>query len=245
MNAPTPQRLDGGESRGLDVMDMVGVACAEAADEFDALKVQMRAQRDLLVQDADLLVELGLRLDAANIVDFGPVALSRAEAAHKRESNHRRRLEAVSRANFAAQTRTNASVIDLIGANSLADLARRVDCVARLQFGLLTGAIAVEAEGAAPEGWRLLAPGQVDLLIGRRRPVRMGVVPTAIGLFGELGPIVGSVALLRLTLGPERRYGVVAFAGIERDAFAEDMGADLVSFLARVIEQTAERWPLP
>lgn len=225
-------------------MDMMGAACAEAADELDALKVQMRAHRDLLLQDADLLIELGLRLDAANIVDFGPVALSRAEAAHKRESNHRRRLEAVSRANFAAQTRTNASVIDLIGAESLTDLARRVDCVARLQFGLLTGALAVESEVAAPDGWRLLAPGQVDLLIGRRKPVRMGVVPTAIGLFGELGPIVGSVALVRLALGPDRRFGVVAFAGIERDAFDPDMGSDLVTFLARVIEQTAERWPL-
>jgi uncharacterized protein YigA (DUF484 family) len=233
-----------GKFGGWDVMDMLGAACAEAADEFDAVKIQLRAHRDVLLQDQDLLGELGLRLDAANIVDFGPVALSRAEAAHKRESNHRRRLEAVSRANFAAQTRTHASVIDLIGADSLTDLSRRVDCVARLQFGLLTGAVAVEAEEAAPDGWRLLAPGQVDLLIGRRKPVRMGMVPTAIGLFGDLGPIVGSVALVRLTLGLERRFGVVAFAAIERDAFAADMGSDLVTFLARVIEQTAERWPV-
>ncbi|HEY1415906.1 MAG TPA: DUF484 family protein [Caulobacteraceae bacterium] len=226
-------------------MDMVGAACTDAVDELDALKSQLRAHRDLLLQDNELLSELGLRLDAANIVDFGPVALSRAEAAHKRESNQRRRLEAVSRANFAAQARTHASVIDLVGADSLTDLARRVDCVARLQFGLLTGALAVEAEEEAPDGWRTLAPGQVDLLIGRRKPGRMGVVPTAIGLFAELGPIVGSVSLVRLTLGASRRLGVVAFAALETDAFAPEMGSDLVTFLARVIEQTAERWPVP
>jgi uncharacterized protein YigA (DUF484 family) len=237
--------IDTSVQRGLDVMDMVGAACAEAADEIDALKAQLRTHRDLVLQDKTLLVELGLRLDAANIVDFGPVALSRAEAAHKRESNERRRLEAVSRANFAAQTRTHASVIDLIGADSLTDLARRVDCVARLQFGLLTGAVAVEAEGQAPDGWRPLAQGQVDLLIGRRKAVRMGLVPTAIGLFGDLGPIVGSVSLLRLNLGRERRSGVLAFAALETDAFDADMGADLVTFLARVVEQTAGRWSLP
>ncbi|MGH7022876.1 MAG: DUF484 family protein [Caulobacteraceae bacterium] len=227
---------------GVEDMEVVGAARAEAADEGDAVRALLRAHRDVILKDQDLLGELGLRLDAANIVDFGPVALSRAAAAHKRETNQRKRLEAVSRANFAAQTRTHASVIDLIEAVDLADLARRADCVARLQFGLLTGVVALESAECSPPGWRQLAPGQVDLLIGRRKPFRMGAVPTAIGLFGELGPIVGSVALVRLVIGPERRDGVIAFAGIETDAFTADMGSDLVTFLARVVERTAERW---
>ena len=225
-------------------MELVGAARAEAANEDDAVKALLRAHRELILSDRALLAELGLRLDAANIVDFGPEALSRAAAAHKRESSQRKRLEAVSRANFAAQTRTHASVIDLIEAIDLADLARRVDCVARLQFGLLTGVVALESPDAAPPGWHRLAPGQIDLLVGRGKLVRMGVIPTAVGLFGELGPIIGSVALVRLVMRPERREGVVAFAGVEKDAFAADMGSDLVSFLARVVERTAERWPL-
>ena len=225
-------------------MEAVGAARTETADEGDTVKALLRAHREVVLSDPRLLAELGLRLDAANVVDFGPVALSRAAAAHQRESSHRQRLEAVSRANFAAQTRTNASVIDLIEATDFADLARRVDCVARLQFGLLTGVVALEGDDGAPDGWRRLTQGQVDLLIGRHKPVRMGVVPTAIGLFGDLGPIVGSVALARLAIGPARREGVIAFAGVEADAFAADMGSDLVTFLARVVERTAERWAL-
>jgi len=205
------------------------------------VKALLRAHRDLVLGDQDLLAELGLRLDAANIIDFGPVALSRATAAHARESNHRKRLEAVSRANFAAQTRTHASVIDLIGAIDPADLARRVDTVARLQFGLLAGVVALEAASGAPEGWRTLAEGQVDMILGRRRAVRMGLAPTAIGLFGDLAPIVGSVAMVRLAIGAD--LGVLAFAAAEGDAFAADMGADLITFLARVVEGTAGRWP--
>jgi len=204
----------------------------------------LRAHREALLGDAQLLAEFGLRLYAANVVDFGPVALSRAAAAHRRESDHRQRLEAVSRANFAAQARTHASVIDLIEAADLADLARRADSMARLQFGLLTGVVAMEGEDGAPDGWRRLARGQVDLLIGRGKTVRMGVVPTAVGLFGDLGPIVGSVALVRLSVGPGKRQGVLAFAGVEADAFSADMGPDLVTFLARVVERTAERWSL-
>jgi hypothetical protein len=70
----------------------------------------------------------------------------------------------------------------------------------------------------------------------------MGVVPTAVGLFGDLAPVVGSVALIRLTIGA--RAGVLAFAGGESGAFTVDMGADLVTFLARVVERTAARWAI-
>lgn len=223
-------------------MEAVEIVCAEAEDQGESVRELLRAHRKSLLGDAQLLAEFGLRLYAANVVDFGPVALSRAAAAHRRESDQRQHLEAVSRANFAAQARTNASVIDLIEADDLADLARRADCVARLQFGLLTGVVAMEGDDGAPDGWRRLAQGQVDLLIGRDKAVRMGVVPTAIGLFGDLGPVVGSVALVRLSMGPARRQGVLAFAGVEADAFSADMGPDLVTFLARVVERTAERW---
>ena len=225
-------------------MEAVEIVCTEVEEQSEAVRELLRAHREALLGDAQLLAEFGLRLYAANVVDFGPVALSRAAAAHRRESDHRQRLEAVSRANFAAQARTHASVIDLIEAADLADLARRADSMARLQFGLLTGVVAMEGEDGAPDGWRRLARGQVDLLIGRGKTVRMGVVPTAVGLFGDLGPIVGSVALVRLSMGPARRQGVLAFAGVEADAFSADMGPDLVTFLARVVERTAERWSL-
>jgi hypothetical protein len=223
-------------------MKTARAARSNLPDDADTVRALFRAHRDLVLGDQDLLAELGLRPDAANVVDFGPVALSRATAAHARESSHRKRLEAISQANFAAQTRTHASVIDLIEAVDHADLARRVDAVARTQFGLLAGVVALEAPNGAPAGWRGLAKGQVDMILGRRRTVRMGLAPTAFGLFGDLAPIVGSVALVRLAVGSD--HGVLAFAGAEGDAFTADMGPDLVTFLARVVERTAERWPV-
>jgi hypothetical protein len=221
-------------------MESAGAARSDVIDEAETVRALFRTHRDAVLGDQDLLAELGLRLDAANIVDFGPVALSRATAAHTRESNHRKRLEAVTRANFAAQTRTHASVIDLIEAEDHADLARRVDAIARLQFALLAGVVALETPEGAPSGWRTLAEGQVDMILGRRGMVRLGLAPTALGLFGELAPVIGSVALARLTIGPN--HGVLAFAGAEGDAFSADMAPDLVTFLAQVVERTAGRW---
>jgi uncharacterized protein len=228
------------------------VSTSEASDQApaqpidpDTLRSLIRAHGEWLRGEAELLGELRLREDVANVVDFGPIALSRVSEAHRRESSERRRLEAVARANYAAQAQTHAAVIDLLEAESLEDLASRLDELARSRFGLATGAIAIEGEGGAPAGWVPLVSGQVDALVGSHRLSRLGRCPTAVGLFGALGPEIGSVALLRLQMWKAARQGVIAFGALDPLAFTEDMGAELVTFLARVVERTAERWPSP
>jgi uncharacterized protein YigA (DUF484 family) len=192
-----------------------------------------------------LLSELGLRLDVANLVDFGPIALSRVSAAHRRESDERRRLEAVARANYAAQAQTHAAVIDLMESTDLGDLAARIDHLAQSRFGLAAGVIAAETAGASPAGWVSLVAGQVDALLGPHGLARLGVCPTAAGLFGPRAPGIGSAAILRLAMWTPVRQGVIAFGAADPFAFSPEMGAELVTFLARVVERTAERWPAP
>ncbi|MGI8841259.1 MAG: DUF484 family protein [Caulobacteraceae bacterium] len=211
----------------------------------ETVKALLRVHRDLVREDGDLLAELGLRLDVANIVDFGPVALSKITAAHQRESSERQRVEAMARANFAAQAQTHAAVVDLLESRNHADLARRIDELARLRFGLAAGVVGLEGPGAAPAGWRALVAGQIDLILGSRRLALMGRAPTALGLFGEGARHIGSLALVRLAIWDPARQGLIAFGSADPDAFTADMGADLVTFLARVAERTAERWPAP
>ncbi|HZZ37464.1 MAG TPA: DUF484 family protein [Caulobacteraceae bacterium] len=213
------------------------------ASGAEEIKAYLRANPQTLHDDDELLAELGLRL-AANVVDFGPVALARVAALHQRESSERQRLEAVARANFSAQEQTHAAVVDLMESRNHADLARRVDELARLRFGLAAGAVALEGAGNVPAGWKALVEGQVDLLLGPRKLSRLGIIPTAVGLFADIGAQdIGSVALIRLAIWQPARQGVIAFASADTDAFTSDMGADLVAFLARVVERTAERWP--
>jgi uncharacterized protein YigA (DUF484 family) len=38
---------------------------------------------------------------------------------------------------------------------------------------------------------------------------------------------------------------LLAFGPADPGGFTPDMGAELVAFLARVVERTAERWPAP
>ena len=215
-----------------------------AAFDRDVFRSMLLEYRAWLRDDPRLMTDLGLRLDAANIVDFGPVALSRVSAAHQRESSERRRLEAIARANFAAQTQTHAAVIDVMDATSLPDLAKRVDDLARSRFGLAVGALALEG-GATPNYWITLAEGQRDLIMGATPSPRLGFAPTSIGLFGAFAWQIKSVALAEISIWDPARKAVLALGSTEPDTFTSDMGGELVTFLASVIERTAARWPRP
>ena len=200
---------------------------------------------EFLREDDGLLAELGLKVDAANVVDFGPAALARVHAAHQREAELRQ-LEETARANFSAQAQTHGAVVDLLDARGHADLAARLDELARARFGLVAGVIAIEMEDAAPASWTRLVEGQVDMILGGDHELaRMGFSPTARPLFGEAADQVRSMAMVRMAIFEPSRQGLLAFGSADDQGFTPDMGSELVAFLARVVERTAERWPLP
>jgi uncharacterized protein YigA (DUF484 family) len=226
-------------------MDGAEARADEARLEPEAVRRFLADNPDFLHADADLLSDLGLRIDAANVVEFGPAALARVNDAHRREAMARRQLEATARDNFAAQAQTHGAVIDLLESRNHADLARRVDDLAQLRFGLAAGVVTLEGPQTVPAGWRLLVEGQVDMILdGHQRLHRMGFAPTALGLFGERAETVKSMAMVRLAIWEPARQGLIAFGSSDPEGFTPDMGAELVAFLGRVVERTAERWPV-
>ena len=219
-------------------------AALKATVDPDSVRAFLRTEPEFLRRDEDLLGELGLKIAADNVIDFGPKALAKAAAAHKREASVRQAIEANARANYSAQAQTHAAVIDLLDARNHADLARRVDEMAKLRFGLAAGVMALEGPRRVPAGWCVLAEGQVDMLAGDAPIARMGFFAPALALFGDQAEAVRSMALVRLAIWEPRREALLAFGSKDPEGFRPDMGAELVNFLARVIERTAERWPV-
>lgn len=200
---------------------------------------------EFIRDDVGLLDELGLRVAAGNVVDFGPAALARVHAAHQREAMQRQQIEETARANFSAQAQTHGAVIDLLDSRNHSDLAWRLDALAQQRFGLSAGVIALEHPERVPAGWKMLVEGQVDMILGgASRLARMGFAPTALGLFGERADKVASMAMVRMSIWEPACEGLLAFGSADPEGFTEDMGAELVAFLARVVERTAERWPI-
>jgi hypothetical protein len=217
----------------------------EAPLEPAAVRQFLAGNPEFLTGDDGLLAELGLKVAQGNVVDFGPAALARVHAAHQREASQRQQIEATARANFSAQAQTHGAVVDLLDARNHADLARRVNELAQQRFGLAAGVIALESEAHPPAGWRMLVEGQVDMILGGpQRLARMGFSPTALGLFGEQAETIKSMAMVRMAIWEPSRQGLLAFGSADADGFTEEMGTELVAFLARVVERTAERWPI-
>jgi uncharacterized protein YigA (DUF484 family) len=223
------------------------------------VRVWLQANPQILLDDRSLLEEIGLKPHGRNVVEFGRAALTRLEAVATRESDARKQIETVARANFAAQTQTHVAALDLLEARNPSDLARRLDAAAQGRFGLAGAAIALEKPGGVPFGWRALEPGGVDALLGEHGLTWLGPNFEGLDLFGTAEAEVKSVALIRMApifpgdraADPEAdptvvgaRHAICAFGSPEEDGFTSQMGCELVAFIARVVERTAERWPI-
>ncbi len=208
------------------------------------VRALLKADPEQIRCDAELLNDLGLRIHAANVVDFIPPALARRALAQAPDLAMRRELEAIAKANYAAQAQAHAAVLELLEARNHADLARRVEEAARLRFGLVAGVLALEQPGRTPAGWRRLGKGMTDALLGPEGLGRMGIPLQAEVLFGEAAAEVQSAAMVRLAIWAPARQGLLAFGSRDAEGFTGDMGCELVAFLARVVERTAERWPV-
>ncbi len=215
---------------------------AADARHWPAIRASLLANPHWVRDDAALVEALGLRHAATNVVEFGPAALARLEAAREREITARQELESLARANFAAQAHTHALVVDILEARNNAELARVIDVGARERFGLSAGAVLVEGPGPTPAGWRALPSGFIDLLLGGHGLAQLGPVVAREELFGPEAQ-VESMALVRMAVWSPARHGLLAFASPEPEGFRPEMGAELIAFVARVVERTAERWP--
>lgn len=221
----------------------------DTGPHWPEIRAWLQAHPQILLDDRSLLEEVGLKPHGRNVVEFGRAALTRLEEAAEREADARKRIESIARANFAAQTQTHVAALDLLEARNLSDLARRLDAVAQGRFGLAGAALALEKPGPVPFGWRALDDGGVDGLLGEHGLTWLGPNFDGLNLFGATEDQVRSVALIRMAPqfpGAETtaRPALCAFGSPEEDGFTSTMGCELVAFIARVVERTAERWPL-
>ncbi|CAN5476212.1 DUF484 family protein [soil metagenome] len=234
--------------------DLFSETLTDPEPHWPDVRAWLQANPQTLLDDRSLLEEIGLKPHGRNVVEFGPAALTRLEAVATRESDARKQVEAVARANFAAQTQTHVAALDLLEARNHSDLARRLDAAAQGRFGLAGAAIAIEKPGGVPFGWRALEPGGVDSLLGDHGLTWLGENFEGLDLFGSSEAEVKSVALIRMAPifgggaieveASGARHAICAFGSPEPEGFTAKMGCELVAFIARVVERTAERWPI-
>lgn len=211
--------------------------------DYQTLRRLLPEYAQQIRQDPATLEALNLQPKARTLIDFGPAALSRLEARALRDFDMRRQLEMTARANFDAQSQAHALALELMQSRNLSDLAQRLSREARNRFGLITATIALEDTAPIPLGWMTLDYGGVDYIIGETEQSVLGPDGVCRALFGEDVRRVRSAAVIRTAMWRDRRPGAVAFGSADYDGFTPDMGAELVAFVAHVVERMAERWP--
>lgn len=194
--------------------------------------------------DTDLLAQLGLQTKTRNLIDYGPAALSRLEARAMKDFDVRKQLESTARANFDAQAQTHALCLSLMESRNLSDLARRLDHEIVTRFGLVSASLALEDTGRVPHGWMSLADGGVDYIVGETALSLLGPEGNCRAIFGDNVSHIKSAAVLRIALWRENRVGLIAFGSRDFEGFSPEMGAELIAFVARVVERVADRWPV-
>ncbi len=217
-------------------------------DDWQAVRRHLMAHAakygEDIARDKALLDALGLQTRSRHLIDFGPAALSRLEARALKDFDVRRQLEMTAKANFDAQSQTHAMILSLMEARNHSDLARRLNEEAKSRFGLIAATIALEDTGPVPLGWKTLDYGGVDYIIGETGLSLLGPDAVCRVLFDDDTRRIKSAAVLRIALWREGRPGLVAFGSHDFDGFSPEMGAELVAFVARVVERVADRWPV-
>lgn len=154
------------------------------------------------------------------------------------------------RTNMMVQTRTHAAVLALLAAEGLEKLAHVICFDLPLLLDIDVVSINLEKHGANDDtgGDIRFLPAEVidQILGGPDQQVRLDDHIRDDGtIFGEASGLVRSAALVRLDLAPALPPGVLAMGTRRIGTFSPAQGADLLHFLARVVEHSLRRWAKP
>jgi uncharacterized protein YigA (DUF484 family) len=185
------------------------------------------------------------------VFDFQHFQIERLRRDLARINLEHRTLIAASRGNLASQGRVHKAAIAILAASSFEQLLQTVttDLAVLLDVDVVT--IGVESSAApagrmTTPGIHLLKAGTVDALLGAERSAMLRAdAPAEPTLFGGAAGLVRSQALLRLGFGRGSPVGVLCIGARKPGRFHPGLGAELLTFLARVLGITIAQWLSP
>lgn len=177
------------------------------------------------------------------VIDLAARQRSKLETELSRLRASNEALIALAKANLAAQAQAHAAVLALMEAETLPALDRKL-------AGRVAGALGVDVVRVFIEGHTLLPAGQAlqacapeftDALVGSKAE-RLGPIDTryADALYAGKASVLRSEAIVRLDIGGVA--GALCLASRDGDMFRPDQAADLLHFLARVLERRLAPW---
>ncbi len=216
--------------------------------DADAVEAFLLENPTFFNERPDLLdhVELPNRYGQDGVVDFQQFQLKRRDTEIDELRSTAQDVIETSRCNMSIQTRTHASVLALLHANTPQQLYRIVSDDLPILLDVDVASVGFEPSdednvAVLSEHLRTLPPGTVDTILGKDTDVQLyREFWDDNTIFGNASGLVESAAIARIKPTIFTPNGVLALGA--RDAtFAPGQGTELFSFLARVIEACVMR----
>lgn len=205
---------------------------------------------DFVLHDAELIAQLLPKQDdGENVVDMRQFIIAKLQRQVRTLRDIQSDLIEASSLNSLAREQVHAAALAMLDAPSFDALVEFItlpDGLARM-VGLASATICMEATGhfnrADTIGIRLLERGGVARMMGGTMPYRLVAnVQGSEGLYGERAALVHSEALVRLEFSDVTPPGMLALGGLDMEQFHPDQAADLLEFLARIVERCVRLW---
>lgn len=185
------------------------------------------------------------------VFDFQHFLVERLRCDLARLTLEHRTLIAASRGNIASQGRVHKAALAILAASSFEQLLQTVSTDLALLLDVDVVTIGVESSAApggrlGQYGIRLLKAGTIDAVLGSERGFLLRTdTPGDAVLFGGAAGLVRSQALLRLAFGRGAPAGLLCIGTRQPGHFHPGLGAELLTFLARVLGVTIAQWLNP
>lgn len=205
----------------------------------------LKANPDFLTRHGDIIAKMAppTRFDAGNVVDLQQYMIGRLHDELDQMRGCAEHLITTSRSNMSIQNRTIEAVLTTLDAADMEGLAQVMaeDYPALLDvdvccLGFETGEHAAILPGVQP-----LPPNLLDQVIGPNEVMLRGHSHGDPVIFGDAASLVESFALVRLD-PPGCPPGLLALGSRNERTFHTSQGTELLSFLARVLEDCISRW---
>ncbi|MGV8997806.1 MAG: DUF484 family protein [Parvibaculaceae bacterium] len=205
---------------------------------------------DFVLHDAELLAQMmPARDDGENVVDMQSYVIAKLQRQVRTLRDIQSDLIEASSLNSLAREQVQAAALAMLDAPSFDALVEYITLPAGLAatLGLASASICMEAAGdlshANVSGIRLLERGGVARMMGGTHDYRLVAnVQGSAGLYGEHAGDVRSEALVRLEFSRVTPPGLLALGGRDMEQFHPDQAADLLEFLARIVERCVRLW---
>lgn len=214
---------------------------SESSLDLDLVRDFLMKNPSFVRADSELLYCIAKDPGSGNVISIEELARNRLLKDSKAARSRFAQIVEAARNNYESQIRVQEAIIAVLDSVDADDLKDRLS--GHVAFALAADSCVIAISENNSQDKELDKVGSfVEHLVPREQPIFIGpVIGVRNWLYGNNAKCVQSEALVRVEFGKTRRLGLLAIGSSDASCFNEEMGQELVTFFARVVERVLTR----